>query len=63
MHYLQSVSGEIAQFEMISDDIMAFICNKDIVELNIVDARKVWRAFRICQWQPIDREALELYRR
>jgi hypothetical protein len=63
MYYLQSVSGDIALFEMIADDIMAFVCNNAIVELNVADARKVWRAFRICQWQPIDHEALEFYRR
>lgn len=61
--YLQSPAGDVASFERIADDLMSFVCNNAIVELNVADARKVWRAFRICQWQPIDYEALEFYRR
>lgn len=59
--HLQSPSGDFASFERITDDLMSFVCGNDIVELTVADARKVWQALRLCQWQPIDRDALLRY--
>lgn len=59
--HLQSPAGNVASFEQITDDLMSFVSGNDIVELPIADARKVWQALRLCQWQPLDRDALLRY--
>ena len=59
--YLQSPAGDVASFERIADDLMSFVSGNDIVELSIADARKVWQALLLCQFQPLDRDALLRY--
>jgi hypothetical protein len=56
--HLQSPAGNVASFEQITDSMMSFTSGSDIVELTLPDARKVWQALRLCQWQPLDRDAL-----
>lgn len=60
-YLLQSPSGAIATFQAIGGDSMAFSDGRDVVELPIADARKVWAALLICQWQRIDTEALLIW--
>jgi hypothetical protein len=60
-YHLQSPAGEIAAFQQIAAEQMAFICGRDTVELPTVDARKVWKALLLCQWQRIDTEALLIW--
>jgi hypothetical protein len=59
--HLQSPAGNVASFERIGDDLISFVSGNDIVELTLPDARKVWQALRLCQWQPLDRDALLRY--
>jgi hypothetical protein len=59
--HLQSPAGSVASFEQITDSMMSFTSGDDIVELTVPDARKVWQALRLCQWQPLDRDALLRY--
>ena len=59
--YLQSPAGDIATFQAITADLMSFVSGNDIVELSVPNARKVWRALLLCQWQPIDPDALLIY--
>ena len=59
--HLQSPAGNVASFEQITDSMMSFTSGDDIVELTVLDARKVWQALRLCQWQPLDRDALLRY--
>jgi len=59
--HLQSPAGNVASFEQITDSMMSFTSGDDIVELTVPDARKVWQALRLCQWQPLDRDALLRY--
>jgi hypothetical protein len=59
--YLQAPSGTIATFEQLATDRMVFACGPDVVELTLEDARKVWKALLICQYQPTDREAVLLH--
>lgn len=58
---LQSPAGEIATFQQITQDLMAFGDGRDNVELTVPNARKVWQALRLCQWQPIDGDALLIW--
>ena len=60
--YLQSPAGDVATFQMIGGDVMSFVSGNDVVELTIPNARKVWRALLLCQWQRIDDDALMIYR-
>lgn len=60
-YLLQSPSCAIATFQTIGDGAMAFSDGRDTVELPTADARKVWRALLLCQWQRIDREALLIW--
>ena len=62
-YYLQSPAGEIAIFDQIASDAMAFVCGRDTVELPTADARKVWKALLLCQWQRIDQTGLTLWQR
>ena len=62
-YLLQSPAGEIAAFQQIAAEQMSFICGRDTVELPIVDARKVWKALMLCQWQRIDQTGLLLWQR
>ncbi len=59
--HLQSPAGNVASFEQITDSMMSFTSGDDIVELTVLDARKVWQALLLCQWQPLDRDALLRY--
>lgn len=60
-YLLQSPAGEIASFQAIGADSMAFASGRDTVELTTANARKVWRALLLCQWQRIDTEALLIW--
>lgn len=62
-HLLQSPAGEIATFQQISEGMISFACGRDVVELQTADARKVWQALLLCQWQRIDSEALLIWQR
>lgn len=62
-YYLQSPAGEIAAFQAIGGDSMALVSGRDIVELATADARKVWKALLLCQWQRIDQTGLTLWQR
>lgn len=58
--YLQSPAGDIATFEK-HDTFMVFACGSDVIELPVADARKVWHALTLCQYQQVDREGVQLY--
>ena len=58
--YLQSPAGDIATFEK-HDTFMVFANCGSVVELPVADARKVWQALQLCQYQQVDREAVHLY--
>ncbi len=60
--YLQSPAGDVAIFQTIGGNDMSFVIGNDVVELTIPNARKVWRALLLCQWQRIDDDALMIYR-
>ena len=47
---LESPAGDLAVFRKVAD-FMTFEIGNDIVELSIPDARKVWKALLLCQWQ------------
>jgi hypothetical protein len=50
-HTLESPAGDLATFQQVADFIV-FTIGNDIVELSVEDARKVWKALTLCQWQP-----------
>jgi len=60
-HLLQSPAGEIASFQQITEGMISFACGRDVVELPTTDARKVWSALLLCQWQRIDQTGLLLW--
>ena len=60
--YLQSPAGDLATFQTIGDGAMLFACGRDCVEMTIVNARKVWKALLICQWQRVDQDAVLLWK-
>ena len=62
-HYLQSPSGDLAAFEAVYEGWMALVMGGSVVEIPISDARKVWQALRLAQWQQADREAIALWNR
>lgn len=59
--HLQSPAGDLATFQDIGGGSMSFVCGRDVVELPVADARKVWQALCLCQWQRIDADALLIY--
>ena len=60
-YHLQSPSGAIATFVAFSDGTVSFSDERDTVELSTADARKVWKALLLCQWQRIDGMDLTLW--
>lgn len=60
-YHLQSPSGAIATFVAYSNGIVSFSDGRDTVKLPTADARKVWKALLLCQWQRVDGMDLTLW--
>jgi hypothetical protein len=59
---LQSPAGDIASFQQISEGMISFAFGDDVVEMPTIDARKVWKALLLCQFQRIDQTGLLLWK-
>ena len=54
-YYLQSPSGALAVFRAFANGTVTFSDGREkTVKLPTADARKVWKALLLCQWQWVD---------